>query len=395
MGQSDMLTQIKIQNFKCFDNLLLPLGRLTMLSGFNAAGKSTALQSLLLLTQALRSTIVTPELPLNGPIVRLGTPGEVLNSGIGNIIFGIEDEQTSIEWEMQAEDRAKGNAFQILRIELRNKDGRKKYERNSLSCLLSFLPQGSDETAIQLVNGVRDIIFLSAVRIGTADVFPSPDDPSPVHADVGKEGQYAPWWFQRLSYDDVDESRRQISEEATTLRRQFNAWANQLFPKAQATATILERTNLVRLELRIGDIGDYRRPSNIGYGLTYAFPVIVAGLLAKKDQILIIDSPEAHLHPMGQSQMGRFLAQVAAAGVQVIIETHSDHVLNGIRLAVRDNIINSDKVALHFFNHGGAVNDDISRVTSPLIDRLGNLSEWPVGFFDQSEKDLSQLAGWD
>lgn len=179
------------------------------------------------------------------------------------------------------------------------------------------------------------------------------------------------------------------------MRRQFNAWASELFPGVQGNAQTIEKTNLLRLELRIGDIGDWRRPSNIGYGLTYAFPVIVAGLLAKPDQILIIDSPEAHLHPLGQSQMGRFLAQVAAAGVQVIIETHSDHVLNGIRLAVRDKNIVPEKVAVHFFNHPGVVSTCLSRVVSPLVDSQGNLSEWPNGFCDQSEKDLARLAGWE
>jgi predicted ATPase len=331
---------------------------------------------------------------LNGLLVRLGTPGEVLNSGIGSVIFGIEDEHSSIEWAMQAEDRAKGVAMQIIQIEIKNNEGKKEFKGDRLNRLERLLPPEANDNARQLVNGLQDIIFLSAIRIGTADVFPSPDDPSPVNADVGIEGQFAPWWFQRLLDEDIDESRRHPSDEALTLRRQFNAWASQLFPGAQANAITMEKTNLVRLELRIGDIGDFRRPSNIGYGLTYAFPVIVAGLLANKGQVLIIDSPEAHLHPMGQSQMGRYLAQIASAGVQVIIETHSDHILNGIRLAVRDQAIAAEKVVIHFFNHADNVKENVARVMSPLIDRSGNLSEWPDGFFDQTEKDLSQLAGW-
>lgn len=390
-----MLSQIRLQNFKCFDSLLLPLSPLTMLTGFNAAGKSTALQSLLLLAQALRTVCRTAELPLNGPLASLGTPGEVLNSGRGDVIFGIEDEQTVVEWAMRGEDRVKGVAMQIIKITIRNKDGKKEYENGILKRLERLLPSGIDKEVSQLIERLRETIFLSAVRIGTADVFPSPDDPSPVNADVGIQGEFAPWWFQRMIDQDIkDVSRRHPSDEALTLRRQFNAWASQLFPGAQGNAIAIEKTNLVRLELRIGDIGDFRRPSNIGYGLTYAFPVIVAGLLAEKDQILIIDSPEAHLHPLGQSQMGRFLAQVAASGVQVLIETHSDHVLNGIRLAVRDQTITPDKVAVHFFNHANQVKETCARVVSPLIDKMGNLSEWPPGFFDQSEKDLAQLAGW-
>lgn len=386
-----MLTQIKVQNFKCFDSLSLRLAPLTLMTGFNAAGKSTTLQSLLLLAQSLRSGNRSTGLPLNGPLACLGTPGEVLHSGSGDVVFSMENDQAAVEWTMQA-DRRKGIALQIQRIETKSADGVKEYDEFKRLELL--LPPGIDAEAATMVERLRETIFLSAVRMGTADVFPSPEESSPVHADVGVQGEFAPWWFQRFLDEDVDESRCHPADKALTLRRQFNAWASELFPGAQGNAQAIEKTNLLRLELRIGDIGDWRRPSNIGYGLTYAFPIIVAGLLANPGQILIIDSPEAHLHPLGQSQMGQFLAQVAAAGVQVIIETHSDHVLNGIRLAARNDIA-PEKVAVHFFNHPGAVAAGAARVISPLIDADGNLSEWPEGFFDQSEKDMAQLAGWD
>jgi len=92
---------------------------------------------------------------------------------------------------------------------------------------------------------------------------------------------------------------------------------------------------------------------------------------------------------MGQSQIGRFLAKMAAAGVQIMLETHSDHVLNGIRLALRDGVIAPEQTQIHFFTPSKS-----APVISPQVDKQGNLSEWPVGFFDQSEKDLAILAGW-
>ncbi len=388
-----MLTQINIKNFKCFDSILLRLEPLSLLTGFNAAGKSTTLQCLLLLAQSLRAGNRTAELPLNGHLARLGTPGEVLNSGSGDVIFCIENESSSIEWRLQAEDRTKGIAMRMQQIIINSNGERKEY--TDIETVEMLLPPDVAAECAQLVENLRETIFLSAVRMGTADVFPSPEEPSPVHADVGVQGEFAPWWFHRFLDEDIDQHRCHPSDQATTLRRQFNAWADELFPGAQGNVQIIERTNLLRLELRIGDIGEWRRPSNIGYGLTYAFPVIVAGLLAKPGQILIIDSPEAHLHPSGQSQIGRFLAHVAAAGVQVIIETHSDHVINGIRLSVRNKTISHDKVAIYFFNHPTLVPSDSARVISPLVDLHGNLSEWPEGFFDQSEKDLATLAGWD
>jgi len=305
---------------------------------------------------------------------------------------------TEITWDFQVHDRTKADSLKIQTVAIRSIEGLKKY--SDTQTLNMLLPLDADSKAMQLVERLREVIFLSAIRIGTAEVFPIPEDVSLVHANVGIQGEFAPWWFQQSLDEDVDELRCHPSDKATTLRRQFNAWASELFPGAQANAQTIEKTSLVRLELRIGDISDWRRPSNIGYGLTYAFPVIVAGLLAKPQQILIIDSPEAHLHPLGQSQIGYFLSQMAAAGVQVIIETHSDHVLNGIRLAVQNKKIAHDKVAVHFFTRPGVTttqvtSTDSSHVVSPLIDSQGNLSEWPDGFFDQSEKDLARLAGWE
>lgn len=60
----------------------------------------------------------------------------------------------------------------------------------------------------------------------------------------------------------------------------------------------------------------------MGFGLSYALPIVVGGLVAAKDGLLIVENPEAHLHPQGQSNMGQFLAWLAGKGVQVIVETH-------------------------------------------------------------------------
>ena len=148
---------------------------------------------------------------------------------------------------------------------------------------------------------------------------------------------------------------------------------------------------MLALQFRLSETGEWRRPANVGYGLTYAFPILVALLAAEPGDIVVIDSPEAHLHPQAQSRMGWMLAAFAAAGLQLIVETHSDHVLNGIRLAVREQLLLSSKLSLLFFA-GSSLNGH--GVTSPRIDGEGRIYEWPDGFFDQSDKDVAQLAGW-
>lgn len=71
--------------------------------------------------------------------------------------------------------------------------------------------------------------------------------------------------------------------------------------------------------------------TNVGFGITYALPILVSGLTVPEGGMLLVENPEAHLHAKAQSNMGYFLARMAAAGVRVIIETHSEHIVNGIR----------------------------------------------------------------
>ncbi len=89
--------------------------------------------------------------------------------------------------------------------------------------------------------------------------------------------------------------------------------------------------------------------------------------------------------------MGQFLTEVAAVAVQVLTESHSDHVLNGIRRAVKGGTLPAEKVALHFFK---LRDEKGEQVTSPTLDASGNIDHWPEGFFDQFDKDLNHFAGW-
>jgi predicted ATPase len=152
-------------------------------------------------------------------------------------------------------------------------------------------------------------------------------------------------------------------------------------------ANWLVGTNAAMLRFKRNDVlTDWLRPANVGFGVSYALPIVVAGLTAAPSGLLIVENPEAHLHPAGQSAMGRFLASVAAAGVQVILETHSDHLLNGIRIAVgADGSLTPEAVSVHYFEDSG----DVRTLT---MDSHGAVSEWPLGFFDQMEHDLGKLA---
>lgn len=371
-----MVTGVRLKNFKCFSDLALPLAPLTLMTGFNAAGKSTILQSLLLMAQALRLNDHPDLLNLNGPLIQLGTPGEVIreNSDSLEVVIEVTKENLVLSWTLSSDSKSSDLKY-----------------RNFLKVV-----SGPDDKSAPIREALKSAIFISAVRQIGLESFPSPEK-NPVMANVGIHGEYAPWFFQ--GYDDYEISvnkRHPDAKQEVTLRRQYIAWAGSIFPGTEASASKVGKwSDLVELGLRV-DQEEYRRPSNIGYGISYVFPILVAGLLAEPGQILIIDSPEAHLHPRGQSRMGRFLAHMAQAGVQVIVETHSDHLLNGVRLAVKEQAISNEKVAIHFFRNSDPVDGKgPARVTSPIIDSKGALDSWPEGFFDQSDKDMARLMGWE
>jgi predicted ATPase len=129
--------------------------------------------------------------------------------------------------------------------------------------------------------------------------------------------------------------------------------------------------------------------TNLGFGISYVLPIIATGLIAKKGTYLIVENPEAHLHPSAQSKMGRFLAMVADAGVNVIVETHSDHIVNGIQIAVAEKEIENTSVTINFYSSkNGNTQPDITPIN---ISEKGELSDWPKGFFDQTQIDYSHL----
>ena len=103
----------------------------------------------------------------------------------------------------------------------------------------------------------------------------------------------------------------------------------------------------------------------------------------------MIENPEAHLHPQGQTALGRLLAVGASCGLQLLVETHSDHLMDGIRIAVRDGELNAQDAQFHFFARS---TDGETEVETPKLAADGKLNFWPKGFFDQTLRNRARLA---
>jgi predicted ATPase len=168
-----------------------------------------------------------------------------------------------------------------------------------------------------------------------------------------------------------------------------------IFPGFRLDVQMVSGTNNATLSFAVNEGVGFVRPQNIGFGLSYTLPIYIACLSAKRGDVVLVENPEAHLHPCAQSQMGEFLSLVASSGIQLIIESHSDHILNGIRRSVKseNHPLQADNTAIFFF--AGLNDDAVPVIHSPVISKNGSLSEWPIDFFDQYERDINVLVDWD
>lgn len=384
-----MISRIDLQHFKCFQTLKLPLRLLTLLAGGNASGKSTVLQALVLLHQTLREHEWSTRLMLNGATIRLGTCADVIDKVYGHHRCTIALFHQGGEWFGWEFEGESGEMSMAVRRVHGHTDGCGAWDLDRFETLRHLLPV--DARNHSLTDRISRLSYLTAERLGPREFYRH-DDPqlTPV---VGPRGEYAASILHTgQDYPVLPELVN--AGTPPTLFRQVEAWMACFFPGCVIAVNQVPRANAVTLGFRVSNDTDFHRPGHVGFGLTQVLPIVVAALSAKMDDLLLIENPEVHLHPAGQAEMGQFLATVAAAGVQVILETHSDHVLNGIRRAVKADVLSGEEVALHFFKPRGKQDGGESQVESPAIDSNGNIDLWPDGFFDQFDRDMNFFAGW-
>ena len=116
-------------------------------------------------------------------------------------------------------------------------------------------------------------------------------------------------------------------------------------------------------------------------------PIILILLKANKDDIVIVENPESHLHPKAQVELARLCAKASMEGVQIVIETHSDHFLNAIRVAIKEELISENMVSIYFFNREEK-NIDVAEIK---VNKNGKIDKWPKGFFDEWDIQLEKL----
>jgi predicted ATPase len=345
--------KLSIKNYKCFLQQDIEFGKLTVLAGANSAGKSSTVQSLLLMRLALEQKQANKKtVPVNGEYcLALGVAKDLLNKEF------IDAEEVSFVLN--------DNEKMLCGIHLGfNKDIPydfilKNVEKNH------FLD--------------ADFYYLNAERIG-----PRLEYKVDNFKHAGYNGEYAVQIIANVNLE-TDEHKSFSEEIPNMLRNQAHAWLEDITPGVTIQgADVYHKIRTAQMTI------SNTTPTNVGFGVSYVLPIIVNGLLAQPNSIFIVENPEAHLHPSAQSRIGRFLAKIAATGVNVIVETHSEHVINGIRIATLsdDYGINTDDVIINFFYKEKNKQPQVKKIK---ITESGNLDDFPRDFFDQLQQDLAEL----
>lgn len=369
-----VITNIRIKNFKSFGDQHIELGNLTLLSGLNNSGKSSVIQSLRMFMAAYNKE--SPLLSGYGSISDLRSDFVSFNESIS---IGLNFE---------------GNCKEKL--------------------ILS-------ESEVIPPKNAPEFLYVGADRFG-----PRPHLPLSMDLDfrpkIGDQGEFVFEFITKLQDHNylVPDLLVHPSSEGSTFEYVLQGWLNEIAPNVAYSFVTNKKADISHAE-----INNYR-PANVGFGLSYTLPIIAATigstvfserfnhidlkadnvemsyqkgqndsieqweiLKYKNGMLLVLENPEAHLHPQGQTAMGRMIALAAASGVQIVLETHSEHVMDGVRIAVKEGFIKNCDVKFHYLSKN---KNGTTKIETPNLDENGKLDFWPEGFFDQTLKNRSILA---
>lgn len=375
-----MIHNICLQNFKCFrQKQNIPLSPITIMYGKNGRGKSSIAQALLLIGQTMRANNSIEVLSFMGDFVKMGNFDEVIsNNSVGNeiaITLTTDKEELEMGFSSYSEkpQLARLSTFIINgqnRLETKTSNVDKS---NNLADNKTDTKSVSTTSDIKILQELKSISVISASRIG------------PINSAMRNDSLSSNW----LGING-ENLINVLANQGEDFIKQLESYLSNILSGA---AIRIENPGKDIIELLLNSVDGTTcfRPINVGFGYSYVLPVIVGALLAEKGSILVIENPEAHLHPGAQSRLTNFLISIAKTrNLQILIETHSDHVINGMRIAMKNSTLKpSDAQIIHIAHENNEPDPIIDIIT---CDQNGVLSNYPDDFMDEWTLQLLQLV---
>ena len=402
-----MITELRAQNFKSWQSTgALQFAPLTGFFGANNSGKTSILQILLLLKQTTEQPSEWNE-PLyfgdGGSPVNLGDFDTVIhrhnNSRLHILLWWKPSEQIEIRGKpvnslffsteiYKKYDEAMLDNFHYTAGEhnfvIRWTDQGYRFEHNTtdarpLRCYGITNPVGGLEEFSPL-GKVFEALFSHVYHLGPLRRDPqdsyhwSSDHPK----DVGKHGEN--------SISSLLSSRVRL----LSIEKQILNWLQRLELIDSYNLHPTSSSETYEFLVRQHKDGPEVKFTDIGFGVSQVLPVLTLCYYAPEGSILILEQPEAHLHPKAQSELADVLIDVVKnRKVQIILESHSEHLL--LRLMRRiaegeecEEGISVDQTAFHFCE----INNGSSTAEQLKVDEYGNISNWPKDFFGDEMGDV-------
>lgn len=378
-----MITELAIKNFKVHKDQKLNFKGLNILTGQNGMGKSSIIQVILLLRQSYLTQRKFEGLVLNGDLVQIGNYQDAFcESGDGD----------EISFSLSTNDQVKSYSWVFKR----------NVDKN-------FLPIKTpvDEQQFQHLNFFgKNFQYIAAEHLAAKEAHERNTfyvEQLNQLSEKNGDGKYTIHYFSHYSKTDIKfEKLKHPTTKSLNLKTQIEAWLNEISPNVRISVKEDSVGNSLTLKYQYdtADLGPTKeyKPENVGFGVSYILPVLVAILTAEKDSLLLIENPEAHLHPSGQSAIGKLLCLAAECGIQCIVETHSDHIINAVLVNVKEKQkettqgISKDNVSIYFFDRDKE--SHTSKIYPIEIRDDARIINTPDNFFDQFRKDMKVIMGF-
>ena len=400
-----MITHIRMKNFKSWaDSGKVDLAPLTGFFGTNSSGKSSLLQMLLLLKQTIGS----------GEFIFFGDENSLVNLGNSFSVFHNHDREKPLELEFGCESLNPSregidnftfntvircghrlvNPLYIGSLSYYHSESRNfstaKHERvRDLQNLKSCYGANSKSykgTSLATFTHAFEDLFDHVFYLGPTRVYPQRsflwEGTHPNN--IGHLGEKA---IDALLSSRVDRLTTPHESKDVPIEDRISGWLQEM---DLAHSFSLKRTEQdYEVNIQRSPNSPHVMLADMGYGLSQFLPVLVFCYYAPEGSTLILEQPGMHLHPKVQSQIADLLIEVVTERkLQILVESHSEHLLNRLQRRVAEEKIRADQTALYFCQN----DDGISTIEHLEMDELGNIQNWPPNFFGDEMGDLFAMT---
>lgn len=355
-----MIKNFSLYDFKCLHVAEMSFSNINVITGRNSSGKSSVIQALNLMSEHLLSK------PTDGSVSQLVSTARQIRpySDYRNMYYNCEC--FKLEASMEG-----GHSFKMT---FTSADDR--------MATTSVAYNESGDTSED--SSFPQIYHLPASRQSNQDSYAmNPDTRVP----LGKEGEYVVDFY--FTHRDMKVPQSYTTSEDCNLEYNLNYWLQLLTGYSIKVFQENERYNIFFVD----DIGNNIRPSQVGTGVGFIAAVLMVCMCSDVNSLIAIENPEIHLHPGAQAKLCEFLARTANSGKQLLIESHSDHIINGLLVNVKEQkFIKNENLKIYFFDDDSEEDADFCMKPYELnISPNGRINNVPTDFFDQIQIDLRKL----